>query len=263
MWYASYITEDFNDIRRYCNMMFEAALYSRFLWFDLGVTYRSFLDDYPKAISAFEKVEDLNLQWEDDWKYISYYEEYAGALLMSDRPEEVDRIADIGLKVNPENRLLVVLKGARSIMLNDTVATRKYKDEVRSIFEELGFTQARLEHNYGLMHCWAKDSIIAADYFRRAYEMDRERISSLFKLMECQVRSNINIEECLRLCEYGIEKEPEWTAFLWGKGLSLHKLGRNLEALAILREVEDTFGSTRGFQKDLQEVEQALASQNQ
>ena len=77
--------------------------------------------------------------------------------------------------------------------------------------------------------------------------------------INCQLRSNINIEESLRLSEYGLEKRPEWN-FLWLKGLSLHKLGRHEEALAILQEVEDkwTDGYNKDLQKDLLEIKQAL-----
>jgi len=263
LWYACFITLDIDDILRYCNLLDEAALHSRFLMFDLGITYQSFLEDYEKSIDAFKKLDALNRQWEDDWKYDRFYNEYCKSLLMADRPEEVDRIADIGLKVNPENGWLELAKGAKSIMLNDSVAIPHYKEEIRAIARKYNFGEPWAQHYIGEMHCWAKDSLHAADYFRRAYELDRERFGSLGMLIECQLRSNIKIEECLRLSEYGLEKRPEWTWFLWEKGLSLHKLGNHEKALTILQEVEEKWpGYNRYLQKDVQEVERALASQN-
>ena len=68
------IVEDIDDIRRYCNLLDEAALHTRFLLLDLGVTYSDFLGDYEKSIKAYEKVEELNMKWGDDWKYDSYYD---------------------------------------------------------------------------------------------------------------------------------------------------------------------------------------------
>ena len=90
--------------------------------------------------------------------------------------------------------------------------------------------------------------------------MDRERFISLYMLIECQLKSNINIEECFRLSELGLEKQSESLWFLRAKGLSLHKLGRHEEALAILRDVEEKWpGYYKDLQKDIQEVERALA----
>jgi hypothetical protein len=94
--------------------------------------------------------------------------------------------------------------------------------------------------------------------------MDNERYYSLLMFIECQLRSNVNIDECLRLSEYGLEKRSEWTRFLWWKGLALHKLGKHEEALPILLKVVEEWPSyNRHLQIDIQDVRQALASQNQ
>ena len=264
LWFACYITKDIDDIRRYCNLMYEAAHHSRFLLFDLGVTFKDFLYDNNKSIQAFEKLEALNRQWEDDWRYDMYYIEYTKVLLKADRPEEVDRIANIGLKVNPENRWLVLAKGAKSIMLDDTAAIEQYKKELREIIEKENAGKGEVEHFFGRMHLWAKDSLTAGKHFRLAYESDSEDYKSLLWLIACQERSNINIEECLSLSEIGLENQPESGPFLYCKGYALHKMGRHEEALAILREAEGKFfGYFKDLQKDIQEVERALALQKQ
>ena len=263
LWYACYITKDINDIRRYLDMMYEAALHSRFLWFDLAVTSTNFMDDYEKALMAFEKLEDLNRQWEDDWKYDRYYQEYAWTLLMADRPEEVDRITDIGLRINPKNGWLVLAKGAAGIMMHDTAAIQRYKEEVRSLaIEYYGVTEAYTEHIMGEMHCWAKDTIGAVGYFRKAYDMGR--FNSLFMLIRCQLESNMNIDECLRLSEHYIEQRPESWNGLYLKGLALHQMGRHREALDLFREVEErSLGYHKWLQSNIREAERALAGQDQ
>ena len=93
--------------------------------------------------------------------------------------------------------------------------------------------------------------------------MDRDRESGLIWLIYCQLRGNINIEECLALSEYGLEQNPENVGFLWGKGVSLHKMGRHQEALAFLREAEEHAPFNREIQKDIQEVEKSIALQKQ
>lgn len=262
LWYACYITKDISDIRRYLDMMYEAAMHSRFLWFDLAVTSTNFMDDYTKALIAFEKLEELNRKWEDDWKYDRYYQEYAWTLLMADRPGEVDRIVDIGLKINSQDGWLVLARGAARIMMNDSAAVRRIKEELRNLAEYYGATEADNEHYTGQMHCWAKDTIGAVDYFRRAYEMGR--FNSLYMLIRCQLQINMNIDECLRLSEHYIEQRPESWNGPYLKGLSLHKLGRYREALDLFREVEErALGYHKWLQRDIREAERALAGQDQ
>ena len=140
----------------------------------------------------------------------------------------------------------------------------QYKDEIHAIANKNGQGEPWAQHSIGTMYCWAKDSLSAADYFRKAYEMDGERFWSLYMLIDCQLKSNMNIEECLRLSEIGLIKKPESRTFLWCKGLALHKMGRHEEALALLREVEDgMFGMIKKLQKDIREIERALALQKQ
>jgi tetratricopeptide (TPR) repeat protein len=242
--------------------MYEAAYHSRFLLFDLGVTYRSWFEDYEKAISAYKKVDELNRQWEDDWRYERYYEEYTYSLLMADRPEEVEHIADIGLKFNHKNDILVRRKGAAAIMMNDSAAVQRYKEDFRSHAKEFGEKEALTEHKTGHMYLWGKDTLGAVEYFRRAFEMDRERLNSLTFMVYCQLKCNMNFEECLKHSEYLLEQDPEYFGFLWVKGYSLHKLGRDLEALAFLREAEELF-PYRELQRDIKEVERSLAPKEQ
>ena len=73
----------------------------------------------------------------------------------------------------------------------------------------------------------------------------------------------MNFEECLSLSEYGLEQDPDDLGFLWTKGFSLHKLGRNQEAMAILREVEELAPKYKMLQRDIQEVKRSLALQEQ
>jgi TolB-like protein len=265
LWYACLITEDVDDIRRYCNMMYEAAIHSRFLLFDLGVTYSGYIGDYDKSILAFEKLEALNRHWEDDWKFSSYYWEHATTLLIADRPEEVDRITKIWQKVNPESGGLLVVQGAKSIMLKDSAKIQHYQDELRDwVKENYIEVDANSEFAIGIMYCWAKDSVSAINYFRKAYDLNSKDLENVYFLLICQLRTNMNIEECLRLSEIGLEKQPESLRFKWAKGYTLHKIGRHKEALAILKEVDEMWlGYNRFLKNDIQTVERDLASQYQ
>jgi tetratricopeptide (TPR) repeat protein len=260
MWYAC-DKRDYDDIRRYCDMLFEAAHHSRFILLDLGVTYYAFLQDYDKSIQAFEKVHALNQRWEDNWKYERYYGEYTWVLLLADRPEMVEHIADIGLKINPKNEQLVRRKGAAALLMGDSADVQQSRVDFMSLAKEQGISEAFTEFLLGNMHRWGKDYRQAADHYRKAYELDKEDRNSLIWLIYSQLRGDLNIEECLKLSEYGLSQNPESLSFRWGKGVSLHKLGRPQEALSILLPLKERMPYNRELQRDIQEVEQSLALQ--
>jgi len=261
MWYAC-DKRDYDDIRRYCDMLYDATHHSRFVLFDLGVTYYSFLEDYDKSIQAFEKVHALNQRWEDNWKYDKYYGHYTYVLLLAYRLEELEHIADIGLKINPKNDVLVRRKGAAAILMNDSAAVQRFREDFRSLAKENGYSEAFTEFLLGNMHRWGKDYRRAADHYRSAYELNKEDQYNVW-LVYSQLRGDINIEECLKISELELEQNPESISYRWGKGVSLHKLGNHQEALAILLPLKEQMPYNRELQQDIQEVERSLALQEQ
>jgi AraC-like DNA-binding protein/tetratricopeptide (TPR) repeat protein len=262
--YTMYVTKDFNDLRSTSDRMYEAAIENRFFWWDLGSIYAYWLRDYPKAISAYQRVEALNHKWGDTWKFDDYYKFYALDLVRADQPEEAIRIANMGLQVNPSNMWLVMAKGAAYIMLGDSINAPMQKQEIQKMMQENNSSEARAIHWIASMHWMAKDTLGALPYFRKAFEMDTGRRNSLAMVLRCQLRTNRNLEECQELIEYGIQTHPGRNLqFFWLKGLYFHKVGKHQEALEILREVEKQWGMY-DFQldKDIQEVERTLALQS-
>ena len=70
-------------------------------------------------------------------------------------------------------------------------------------------------------------------------------------------------EEVQPIADIGLKINPENESLLWWKGLSLHKLGRSKEALAILLPLTERYPYNRELQNDYQDVEQSLALQEQ
>jgi len=263
LWYACN-REDINDIRRYCDLLYEAALHNRFLILDLGATYSDMLGDYEKSIKAYEKVEELNLKWGDDWKYDRYYQSYSWTLLEVGRPEDAISIADKGLLINPGNGWLKLWKGSGNIMLGDTIALNRNIEELRTEFEKYNISESGEEHFIGLMYLNANDSIKAEEHYRKAYKLDPENLNRIIILARVLIESGSNIEEGLALTEKGLKTYPDyWELLIW-KGAALYKLGKHEEALAIFNNVdENTIGYIRLLKGYIQEAEQALARQNQ
>ena len=262
LWHACYISEDVADIRRYCDLMLDATIHNRLLLFDLAVTYEAFLEDYDRSIEAYEKIEALNELWEDKWRYERYYQEYAQTLLLADRPDDAERIIDRGLNVNPDNGWLELAQGAVHIMRKDSARIKEAEEHLRQEVRDHGYGPWAEEHYMGVMYCWAKDSLTASQYFRKAREIDPENMNSLGFLIKCQLENNINLEECLRLADIRLSKLPESTFSWYYKGYCLLKLGRYEESLVCLREAQKReIGYFVPINKLISMAEQAIAQQ--
>ena len=263
MWHACYISQDFEDIRLYCDMMFEAAVHSRLLLFDLGVTYDDYLEDYSKAIQAFERIEELNKTWEDDWKYNRFYISYVIALIKANRPEDIERITEIGLQVDPENFGMWLSRAISSLLLNESDADTHISN-LESFMVDQGWEEDDREHAFGHMYRQAGELIEAAIHYRRAFELDNTRQMSLMWLIDCQLNSDQNLEECLDLSNYSIKYHENEHASYWSRGHSLFKLGRYEEALEDLHRSANiaVTGPPNKLRKLIREVEQAVAARN-
>ena len=77
------------------------------------------------------------------------------------------------------------------------------------------------------------------------------------------IDNDINVNEGMSLIDQALEIEFDYPEFLYTKGLGYHKLGKVQEAYGIIKEAWDLRAA---YYHDhyalLQEVEQALASQN-
>jgi TolB-like protein/Tfp pilus assembly protein PilF len=262
LWYACFVSKNQQDIIQYCNLLEKSGIESRLLWFDLGVTYYNFADMYDKAINAFERVADISMERGGDWNNDRYYTEYCQVLMLANEPLEVQKISNIGLQVNPENTWMSLYKGSSYVMLGDTLAVENSISELRSIAKKYNLSKSTEEWAIGLMYLRAKDTLMTERHYRKAYNLNPENLARINNLAEILIRSGINISEGLKLSEQGIKKFPESIFLQWIKAVALHKSGRNDEALAILREVDQNFiGYNKVLTKDMKEVELAIANQ--
>lgn len=261
MWYACYISLNQQDIIRYCNLLEKSGIESRLLWFDLGTTYCYFSEMYDKAVEAFEKVEEISQERGGDWDYDTYYQMYCEALLLADKPDEVQRISEKGLKISPRNIWLRVYQGSSYVMLGDTLATEKSISEIRTIIKKYNQPEYIEEYYIGRMYLGAYDSIMVEKHWRKAYNLDPENPKMISNMALLLIKSEINIKEGLELSQKGLKLNPNDPMLLWAKGLALHKSGKHEEALEILKDADQKYsGYIKYLKKDLFEVEKAVAN---
>jgi len=262
LWYACFISLNPEDMIRYCNLLEKSDIESRILWLDLGVTYVDFFHQYEKAIEAFEKVDEISRERGNDWKYDRYYNAYCEALLMADRPKEVNKIAEKGLMINPDNGWLKVLEGSSYSMVGDTVATRNKISEINSIMDEYSMSEADNETVLGNMYYYAKDTVRMVEHYRKAYNLEPENRTRLSDLVWALIRYNIDIEEGLEICQKVLDENPDILRWSWMKGLALHKSGNHSEGLALMKEADEKYNAYFKYLKDdINEAEKALADQ--
>jgi len=257
LWYACCISDNEDNIRKYCNLLEKSGINSRFFWYDLGVTYQTVLIEYDKAVLAFEKVDELNRQWGNDWNYLPYYNNYSKALSLAGRPEEVFKIIEKGLQINPASNAMILNKIPANVLLGDTVAVEK---NILEYWTNSTASDSRKEFWIGRMYSTGKDTVNAVKHFRKAYDLDPEDINNYAYLTYFSLKSDKYLDEGLGMADIGLNKWPENEFSFWIKGLALHKSGKHKEGLEYLRKAEErAIGYNYWLEQDIDEIEQALA----
>jgi TolB-like protein len=264
LWYACLISRNLQDIYRCCNLLEEAGINSRLLWYDIGLTYQEFYCDNPpqikKAIEAFEKVSEISTERGDYWKYERYYEQYGLALHKTGEHEKENEIYEIGLSIFPDSRAILYRQAICALSIGDTSKANLYISRGRSIIKGLGNSEATIELWVGHIYEQANIKDQAEVHIRKAYELDPQ--NQIYDLAGFLIYRDINIDEGMKLIQKILETQQDNWFLLWMKGLAYYKQGNYEEAVELLRRAEEGIGFNSDLCKQLHEVEQALANQN-
>jgi tetratricopeptide (TPR) repeat protein len=261
IWYACYISGNLPDLIRSCNLLEKSGINSRLMWFDLGVTYYGFLQQYEKAIVAFQKVMEISLERGGYWKYELFYSNYGYALHNVGKHEEENEIYKIGLSFFPNSGSILYNQAVCALSLNRISEADEYIAKYILIVEELGYPEY-IERNLGLIFQDANIKDKAEEHFRKAFELNPLSISRIFWLARFLINNDINVDEGMELIRKGLEIQPDNTGLLGIKGWGYYKQGKYEEAILLLKKVQESGGFDPELYQHIQEVEQALANKD-
>lgn len=264
MWYACYVSQKLLDVEKYCNLLYHSDTESRFLWFDLGVTYRGFLDNLDKSIRSFSKVDEISRQ-RGDWKYARFYSEYCISLIESNNFDKASEIVKTGLRINPGNLELSREQISLYFLKGDTVYANeellKFKEYLKKTNSE-----SYAEQSVGYIYLMASDTIKALKSFRRAYDLNPGGSERNLELRWFLVRygTDINlIDKELEIARKSLQDNPNNDGLLWIQGIALSKKGKYEEALeALLKAREIWVGYNIELEKDIKNAEKAISGKS-
>ena len=122
-----------------------------------------------------------------------------------------------------------------------------------------------IEFWVGVAYSRSNMPVEAETHFRNAIKQNPQNTTYVRFLARLLIFENINLNEGMELIEELEESFPDDKSILTAKGWGCYKMGRYMEALQYLRRVEELgvdISIEDDLQQQIQEVEQALASQN-
>jgi tetratricopeptide (TPR) repeat protein len=239
-------------------------------YFALGYSYNT-IHQYEKASEAFEKRIELMREMDFKEKWILVY--YQAGLCYHELGQhtEEQEVYKLGLDALPDHPEIIYRQAVCALSQGNTIIANQLTARFRSIRKEEGNSVSYIEN-------WTGSIYHEADYLERAQEYyqlaiisepgDIHSIEAMSNLAYLLIDNDINISEGMILINRALESNPTDMRLLASiyhtKGWGLHKKSKYRESLENLKKAWDL----RPFYDHdhylhIQEVEQALASQNQ
>lgn len=109
-----------DSVLYYNDLLVRSDIKSRLFWMDIGYMY-GVLDQYQKAVKAFEKVETLSSGWVGEWKFINYYNYFGRACHKTGLHDKEEMVFKTRLKLFPDDIGIMYNQVLCSIATGDTL----------------------------------------------------------------------------------------------------------------------------------------------
>ena len=258
----AHIDKNQTDHIKYSKLLVELDPQLRNNWYNLGWTYNKY-GQYEKAISAFEKVLDLDRQLGVPWEWIPTYTFLGRAYHKVGNHESEKEIYEIGLEIDPEAHDIISLQAICALSLGDTTEASGYLTRYCNLMKEKGRADHEILNRLGNIYWNADISEKAEHYYREALELEPDNNIYKSNLARLLIEEDINIVIGLELVNQLLLLRPDYYAYQYTKAIGLYKTGRLKEALSLF---EDSWDRRPSYYHEhyllIQEVKQALAKQN-
>jgi tetratricopeptide (TPR) repeat protein len=268
IWHSVFVSKNRNELIKYCDLLLQADLKSRIILIDLGLTYKSGLTQYENAVQTFEKIMEINLDWEDNWKHAPFYR--GGSILSGPNPyhacgkhDRENEIYEIGLSLFPEDIHIISRQAICALSTEDSTKADNYVTQVTSISKANGWTESQIHHHLGNLYEAAAVFDEAQQHYLLAMRLEPQNLYNIYDYVQMLIVNDLNVDEALRLNQEVLDEFPNNIYHLRLKGFGYCKKSEYDFALRILKDVEEKSPTYDWLLESyILEAEQALAVQN-
>lgn len=171
VWRAGYITKDGDDIRKYLDLLNMQDFQSRLDLMGIGGFYYN-IHEYEKALPYFERVEELNLQWEDPWSYPGYYDGYGQVCHELGMHRKEQELYATGITYAPKDSLIHLHRCICAASQHDTLHLAQYMEDFFSALTRVQPWEAYQERLKGVIYAMAGLPEETVEHYRKATELD-------------------------------------------------------------------------------------------
>jgi TolB-like protein len=239
MWYSFLITKNSEEVLKYCGLLEQSDIKSRFFWMDISDTYL-ILGKKEKALKMFEKIDRINEEWKEDWKHQHFYTQYVYTLHNLGMHEKESKINQKGSKIFPDDPFF--LRQTARIALETEKDTSNAMQMLDRLAKKEEWSESRLLRTMGLTFAEIDSINLAEKYYRLALRRDKNDDWNPYSLAEFLVEHDKNINEAVDLLALLQKKYPGVYSeyFYYIRSLGLYKLAKFTEADSLLSIARDS-----------------------
>jgi tetratricopeptide (TPR) repeat protein len=236
---------------------------TNYLYF-LGSAHHG-LRQYDDAITYFEKALDIHKKWGTPFRFPFLYYWLGDSFHQLNNHKREKEVYELGLMVSPENPIIIAYQAICELSQGNQGKADDLMAKYKSIRKNNShWPESRILTGIGSIYEEAEWFNEAEVYYRQALRIDPVNPFRMNALAWLLINNDIDVNEGMDLIEKSLDLNPDNWSTLDTYGWGLYKQGKFEESLKVLKDAWDLRPAYmhQGY-LHIQEVEQALARQNQ